>query len=127
MIENWEFGKNIDFKHQYSLKNYHINDYYCFSNTQGSLPLFYIPDVGKSLISLNIRLGEKSRYTANDIIFYIINGNDIIDHNNKNSPISNNYFSSTYTSFSSNKFNVVNFFLQFIKYESDDGILFPNN
>ena len=127
VIEKCEYGKNIDFKHQDYLKNYPINYYYCFSNIQGSLPLFYIPDEGKSSISLNIRLGESSRYTANDIILYIINGNDVIDHSNKNNPISNNYFTSTYTSFSSNKFNIINFFLQFIKYESDDGILFPNN
>ena len=39
----------------------------------------------------------------------------------------NNYFSSTYTFFSSSKFNIINYFFQFIKYESDDGLLFPNS
>ena len=126
-MENCEYGKNIDEKYQDSLKNYKISDYYCFSNLQGNWPLFYIPDVGKSSLSLNIRLGEYSKYTANDLIFYILNGNDIIDHTSKNNPISNNYFTSTYTSFSPNKFNVINYYLQFIKYESDDGFLFPNS
>ena len=85
-------------------------NYYCFSNEQGDLPLFYIPDVGRSTIKLNIRLGENSKYIANDVIFYILNGNDVIGHTSKNNPISNNYFSSTYTSFSTNKFNVINYY-----------------
>jgi len=127
ILENCEYGKNIDEKYKDSLKNYNINEYYCFSNEQGDLPMFYIPDVGRSTIKLNIRLGENSKYTTNDVIFYILNGNDVIDHTSKNNPISNNYFSSTYTSFGSNKFNVINYYLQFIKYESDDGILFPDS
>ena len=35
----------------------------------------------------------------------IINGNDIIEHNTKDNPISDNYFTSMYTSFSSYKFS----------------------
>ena len=127
LIENCEYGKNIDEKYQESLKNLNINEYYCFNKTQGNLPLFYFPNVGKSSITLNIRLGENSTYTANDVIFYIVNGNDVIDHSSKSNPISNNYFSSTYTFFSSSKFNIINYFFQFIKYESDDGLLFPNS
>ena len=78
-----EYGKNIDEKYQESLKNLNINEYYCFNKTQGNLPLFYFPNVGKSSITLNIRLGENSTYTANDVIFYIVNGNDVIDHSSK--------------------------------------------
>ena len=126
-LENCEYGNNIDEKYKDSLKNYKINEYFCFSNLQGNWPLFYIPDVGKSSLSLNIRLGKNSEYTANDLIISIINGNDIIEHTNRKNPISNNYFTSTYTSFSTNKFNVINYNLQFIKYESDDGFLFPNS
>ena len=89
--------------------------------------MFYIPDTGKSSLSLNIRLSQNSKYTANDLIISIINGNDIINQTSRKNPISNNYFTSTYTSFSKNKFNVINYYLQFIKYESDDGFLFPNS
>jgi hypothetical protein len=70
----------------------------------------YFPDVGRSTIKLNIRLGENSKYIANDVIFCVLDGNDVIGHTSKNSPISNNYFSSTYTSFSTNKFNVINYY-----------------
>ena len=87
----------------------------------------YFPDVGRSTIKLNIRLGENSKYIANDVIFCVLDGGDVIGHTSKNNPISNNYFSSTYTSFSTNKFNVINYYWQFIKYESDDGFLFPNS
>ena len=126
-LEKCEYGKNIDEKYRDSLKNYNINEYYCFNNNEGNLALFYNPDEGKSSLSLNIKINEKSKYTANDIIIYIMNGNDIIDHSNKNNPISNNYFTSTYTSFSTTKFNIINYYLQFINYESDDGFLFPNS
>ena len=127
ILENCKYGKNIDEEYQESLKNYNISEYYCFNKTQGNLPLFYLPDVGKSYITLNIRLGKNSSYTANDVILYIMNGNDVIDHSSKSNPISNNYFSSTYAGFSTSKFNIINYYFQFIKYESDDGFLFPNS
>ena len=127
IIENCVYGENIDIKHQEYLNNYNISEFHCISKSQGNYPLFYIPYVGKASLSLNIRLGERSGYTANDLILYIINGNDVIDHSNRNNPISYNYFTSIYTSFSSSKFHIMNYYLQFIKYESDDGFLFPNN
>ena len=127
IIEKCEYGKNIDKKHQEYLSEYIISDFYCISKSQATYPLFYIPYVGKASLSLNLRLGESSKNTANDVILYIINGNDVIDHSDKNNPISHNYFTSIYTSFSSEKFNIINYYLQFIKYESDDGFILPNN
>ena len=127
IFEKCEYGENIDIKHKEYLSNYNISEYHCISKNQGNNPLFYLPDIGKTSLSLSIKLGENSIYSANDLIIYIINGNDVIDHSNKDNPISNNYFTSIYTSFSSEKFNIINYFLQFIKYESDDGFLFPNN
>ena len=41
----------------------------------------------------------------------IINGNDIIDHNSKKNPISDNYFTNTYTSFSMYKFSLIYYYL----------------
>ena len=125
-LEKCVFGKNIEEKHRDALKDLKINEYYCFNNNDGNLALFYDPEEGKSSLSLNIRIKKNSQYTANNIIIYIVNGNGIIDHSNKNDPISNNYFTSTYASFSTTKFNIINYYLQFIKYESDDGFLFPN-
>ena len=127
IFEYCEYGENIDKKHQEYLNSYAISEYHCISKKQANYPLFYLPDIGKTSLSLSIKLGENSIYSANDIILYIINGNDVIDHSNKDNPISNNYFTSIYTSFSSEKFNIINYYLQFIKYESDDGFLFPNN
>ena len=56
----------------------------------------------------------------------IINGNDIIEHDKKNYPISDNYFTMSYTSFSTFKFTLTNYYFQFIKYESDEGLFFPS-
>ena len=82
--------------------------------------------MGKSVIYLYIYLKEGSNYTADDLFLNIINGNDIIDNNNKNNPISNSYFTSQYFIFSSSNFNIIYYYLQFIKYESDIGLFSPN-
>lgn len=124
-LEKCEFGKNIDNKYIDSLNEIQkneINKYYCFSKKEGDLPLFYDPNLGESKLYIYSRLVEDSNYTADDLIFGIINGNDIIEHNKKNYPISENYLTMTYTSFSKYKFTLTNFYFQFIKYESDEGL-----
>ena len=128
-IENCEFGKNIDKKYidsLYEIKKDEINKFYCFSKKDGDLSLFYDPNLGESTLYIYIKLTEGSNYTADDLIFGIINGNDIIEHDKKNFPISENYFTMTYTSFSKYKFTLTNFYFQFIKYESDEGLFFPS-
>ena len=65
-----------------------VSEYHCISKKQANYPLFYLPDIGRTSLSLSIKLGENSIYSANDIILYIINGNDVIDHSNKDNPIS---------------------------------------
>ena len=104
-----------------------INNYYCISEKDGNLPLFYDPEFGETSIYVYDRLTDKSKYTADDLMIIIINGNDIIEHNTKDNPISDNYFTSMYTSFSSYKFSLINYYFQFIKYESDNGLFFPSN
>lgn len=104
-----------------------INNYYCISEKDGNLPLFYDLEFGESSLYVYARLTDKSKYTADDLMIIIINGNDIIEHNTKDNPISDNYFTSMYTSFSSYKFSLINYYFQFIKYESDNGLFFPSN
>ena len=90
------------------------------------MSLFYDPNLGESTLYIYSRLAEGSNYTADDLMFGIINGNDIIEHNKKNYPISENYLTKTYTSFSKYKFTLTNFYFQFIKYKSDEGLFFPS-
>ena len=128
-IENCEFGKNIDSKYKNSLKEINtdeINQYYCFSKKDGELPLFYDPNLGQSSIYVYIRTNEESGYNGDNLMLMIINGNNIIEHSKKNTPISDNYFSMSYTSFSAFKFTLTNYYFQFIKYESDEGLFFPS-
>ena len=128
-IENCEFGKNIDNKYidsLYEIQKDEINKYYCFSKKEGDLSLFYDPNLGESTLYIYSRLAEGSNYTADDLMLGIINGNDIIEHNKKNYPISENYLTKTYTSFSKYKFTLTNFYFQFIKYKSDEGLFFPS-
>ena len=91
------------------------------------MSLFYAPNCGESNLYVYLILTDKSKYKADELMILIINGNDIIDHNSKKNPISDNYFTNTYTSFSMYKFSLIYFYLQFIKYESDNGIFFPSN
>ena len=127
-IENCEFGKNLDIKYKDKLpvEDESINKYYCFSEKDGDLPLFYDPEIGESNIYIYAKTTDKSIYIADELLMFICNGNDIIEHDSKDNPISNNYFTPTYTSFSSYKFSLINFYFQFIKYESDNGLFFPS-
>ena len=128
-IENCEFGKNIDSKYMKTLneiKSDEIGQFYCFSKKDGSLPLFYDPNVGESTIYVYSKITEGSGYTGDDLMSGIINGNDVIEYSKKNYPISENYFTMSYTSFNQYKFTLTNYYFQFIKYESDEGLFFPS-
>ena len=126
-LENCEFGKNIDSKYMNSLNEIpseNISQFYCFSKKDGELPLFYDPNLGESALYVYSRINNESDYNGDDVMLMIINGNDIIEHSKKNYPISDNYFTMTYTSYSTYKFTLTNYYFQFIKYESDEGLFF---
>ena len=128
-LENCEFGKNIDSKYMNSLNEINsdeINQYYCFSKKDGELPLFYDPNVGESTLYVYSRINPNSNYNGDNLMLMIINGNDIIEHSKKNYPISDNYFTMSYTSYSAFKFTLTNYYFQFIKYESDEGLFFQS-
>ena len=128
-LENCEFGKNIDSKYMNSLNEIpseNISQFYCFSKKDGELPLFYDPNLGESALYVYSRINNESDYNGDDVMLMIINGNDIIEHSKKNYPISDNYFTMTYTSYSAFKFTLTNYYFQFIKYESDEGLFFPS-
>ena len=128
-IEPCEYGKNLDIKYQDKLSSFSfpMNQFYCISDKDANLPLFYDPEFGESSLYIYSKRNNNSKYMPDDLMIIIINGNDIIEHNAKDNPISDKYFTSIYTSFSSYKFSLINYYFQFVKYESDNGLFFPSN
>ena len=130
-IEKCELGKNIDLKFKDFIigkSNFGIpvEDFYCFSHNNENLSLFYYPDVGYNMISLQIVLKNNTYYRPEKIRALIVSQNSLIDHNNKSNPLSNSYEYHQTPSFSSSQFTTVNYDFQFIKYESDEGFYFKN-
>ena len=125
-IEKCELGKNIDLKFKDFIivkSNFGIpiEDFYCFSQNNGNLSLFYYPDVGYNTIHLKIILKNNSYYIPEKIQSLIVSQNSLIDHNNKSNPLSNSYEYHFSPSFSSSQYTTANYKFQFIKYESDNG------
>ena len=130
-LEKCEIGKNIDIEYK-NLDNVirfgkTLSDFECFSPENGNKSLFYDPSVGFSSISLYINLRGNNSYTPENLQALIINENNLIDHSNKDSPISKSYIYQITDGFSSYLYTTINFNFQYIRYESDDGLLFKNS
>ena len=130
-IEKCDFEKNINSKYKESLKeklNFGrpIEEFYCISPKSGNISLFYNPNIGYSIINLNILLKDITIFTPEKISSLIISENNIIDHNNKNKPISESFIYHTLSGFDSLDYTDIRYTLQYIKYESDHGLFFPD-
>ena len=79
-FENCEIGKNFDIKYKdkIPIEEESLKKYYCFSEKDGDLPLFYSPEIGESSIYIYVRITEKSKYIADDLFLFICNGNEMI-------------------------------------------------
>ena len=131
-IEKCELGKNIDLKFKDFIigkSNFGIpvEDFYCFSPDNGNLSLFYYPDVGYNIISLQVVFKNNSDYIPEKIQSLIVSQNSLIDHNNKSNPLSNSFEYHPTPSFSSSQFTTVSYNFQYIKYESDEGFFNKNS
>ena len=133
-LENCELGKNINLKYKDFFSNmkileglnYNINDFYCISPKYENLTISYFPNIGESSLLLNTMININSNITPERIQSFFLIENNIIDHNNKKNPI-NHYAEPHLTSpYSSSKFISTDFILEFIKYESDTGLIFKN-
>ena len=131
LIEKCEFGKNINLRYKELLKkklNFGrpIETFYCISPKHENFSLFYQPNVGYNLISLNIILKNNSYYIPEKIQSLIVSENNIIDHHNKDKPISESFIYHTTSAFNSIETTDINYVIQYIKYESDDGFFYAN-
>jgi len=133
-IERCQIGKNINIKFKDDLENKYndkIKKYYCISSEHGDLPLFSNPGLIKKKKSyINIFIyndNEDDNNTCLDdyINIDLITENDIIDHDNKKSPVTaSSYFYNGL--FDCTQYFSIDYRYEFIKYENDDGIFFNN-
>ena len=131
-IEKCELGKNINLKYKDTLLkklNFGrpIDEFYCINLKNGNLSLFYNPHIGYSIINLNVLIKDISKYTPEKIESLIVSENNVIDHKNKNKPISESYIYHMSAAFNSLEYTDINYNIQYIKYESDDGFFYPKN
>ena len=70
------------------------------------LSLFYESNVGYSYLDLNLILKNQSLYRPEDISIILIYENNLINHDNKNSPISVGISSQIFPTFSSEEFDI---------------------
>lgn len=124
-VERCEIGKNVDKEFEEQLSGFRLEQYYCIAENLTDLPLNYIPDAEQTSLYISIRLNESSDYEPDeDLFLYFMNGNDIIDHSDNENPFRNTYYTVAINEIVNNKYNIFRYYLQYIKYESDKGLLF---
>ena len=131
-LEKCEFEKNINLKYKdYLTKKLNfgrpIEEFYCIKSKYGNISLFYNPNIGYSFINLQVIIKNNTNYIPEKIQSLIISENNVIDHNNKDKPISESFIYYMTTSFSSSEFTTIHIDIQYIKYDSDDGLFFKKN
>ena len=131
-LETCELGKNIDIKYEnltIDLKKIkrELDQFYCISLKYGDLALFHHPQVGYSSIYIFPIIDKVSVYLPEQLQSLIGSEIDIINHEEKNKPFKQLYWFQITNHFDSNEFTIINYNLQFIKYESDDGLFYKNS
>ena len=127
-IERCELGKNINntYKDLVSDNTYgrKLEDFYCISSQYQNLSLFYDPNVGSSSIVLEVVIKNTSIYTPEKIQSVIATENNLIDHYSKDNPLKKSFIYQLTTVYSSLEYTMIDYNLQFIKYESDEGLFY---
>ena len=131
-LETCELGKNIDIKFENLTNdllkiNRTLDQFHCINEKYGNLSLFHNPQIGYSSIYLFPALEKKSIYTPEQLQALIGSEINIINHDIKNNPIKDTYIFEITNNFCSNEFTIMNYNLQFIKYESDEGLFFKSS
>ena len=105
-----------------------INDFYCINKEDSEkYSLFYNKNEGYNYLSLmvyNNDINHRERISPQDFRIYLILESDFIDHKNKKNPIDINYIESYSSNFDEDILQTTNFYLDYIEYDSDDGIIF---
>ena len=99
-----------------------IEDFYCINSEDPNKSIFHYPNVGFSYIDLNIILHNQTEYIPENITVMIVYENNLINHDNKKSPISGGIAYQFLQFFSSDEYYTSNINFQYLKYETDDGL-----
>jgi len=131
-IEKCELGKNIDIKYKDFIEDKSnfgraLGEFYCLGSSNRDVSLFYYPNIGYNQIRLHIIFKNNTEYIPEKIQTLIISEVNLIEHNNKNNPISNSFEFHPTPTFSSSQYTSIDYNFQYIKYESDDGFIFKNS
>ena len=127
--EPCELGKNIDIKYKDLLEeidrieDYKISSYNCLNFHGKDLTLFNSQNMKKDLERI-LKIKLESSCEKYIIEFKLITQNDLIEHKNRKNPIIPYYQKNSIRS-QDNPINLV-FYYNYIKYETDDGYIFPN-
>ena len=131
VIENCELGKNINIEYKILLEERdkygrNFEQFYCINTKNRNISIFYNPKIGYSSININLNYKNNSQIKPENIQTLIVSETDLIDHNNKSTPISKSYVFYFTSGYSSSEFTQINCNINFLKYESDDGYFFKN-
>ena len=134
-VKNCKLGENLNSKFEnmfneklkslsfdFHQKDKNIEDFYCISSKDRNINLFYYPNIGSNSISLNIIIKDQNIYKPEDISIMMIYGNNLINHDDKISPISEGISYQFIQGFNSEEEAEINFVFQYLKYETDDGL-----
>ena len=130
-VERCELGKNLNMKFKDIINdktnfNRTIENFYCI-NPKDNISIFYYPNIAYSFIEINIIIKNNSEYIPEKLQAMIVTENDLIDHNNKDNPITSFFIYHISTSFSSSEYTKIYYDFQYIKYESDDGLFYKSS
>ena len=136
-VKSCKLGENINpkyeqyFKERFSILSFEYNhfdknieDFYCINTDKNTINLFYNPNIGYSSINVNIIIKNQNIYIPENISVMIIYENNLINHDDKLSPISEGVSYQFIQGFSSTEYTTANYNFQYLKYETDDGLFF---
>ena len=131
-VQPCEVGKNLNIKYQNYVESAYtfernISDFYCLNIENKDVNLFYQPNFGNSYIRLLIKVTEENNIHPEKMQTLIVNENNLIDHNDKDAPMGEDFTYYFTNAFRSDEYTEINYNFQYIKYESDDGYFFRNS
>ena len=128
-ISNCESGNYIDENliNLIKLNDREVEDFYCIKPKRDDLELFYFPNVGFGNLNIYTKINKNDKYTPEQIQSLIVSENDLIDHYDKENTITKNYAHHLTRGYSSSEYTNIDYNIQFIRYETDDGPIFKNS
>ena len=139
IVKNCNLGENLNskyetfFREKYSILTYdyeqkdkNFNDFYCVNSENNDISLFYYPNIGYSRIQLNIIIKDKNLFSPENSSIMMIFENNLINHDDKKSPITEGIQHKFIQGFNYNEQTIIDVDFQYFKYETDDGLFFNN-